>query len=195
MLEKSKDPEFSLVNYLMQYRATPHTTTGKTPAELFLGRNYRTRMHLLHSTVGDRVQMKQRKQKENYDKKTRDRNCEVGDTVWTKTPFDLNWKKGIVLRKKTDHSVDLELEDASLKRRHLDQTKPGEPSSVSTETGGSPMGVQHNSADHQVERHQPSQEEENVPVPNLRRSSRTRRLPERLAYQDLGGERGRCSDL
>ena len=40
------DAHQKLSNYLFRYRSTPSTTTGKTPAELFLGREVRTRLNL-----------------------------------------------------------------------------------------------------------------------------------------------------
>ena len=33
--------------FLREYRSTPHSTTGRTPAELMLGRQFRTRLSLL----------------------------------------------------------------------------------------------------------------------------------------------------
>ena len=36
----------NLCNFLLHYRSTPHTTTGKTPAEIMFGRNIKTRMDL-----------------------------------------------------------------------------------------------------------------------------------------------------
>lgn len=37
-----------LAHFLFQYRNTPHTMTGRSPAELLLGRKPRTLLHLLH---------------------------------------------------------------------------------------------------------------------------------------------------
>ncbi|KAF2890539.1 hypothetical protein ILUMI_15634 [Ignelater luminosus] len=38
-------------NYLMVYRNTPHTVTGRTPAEMFLGRRPRTRLSILQPNL------------------------------------------------------------------------------------------------------------------------------------------------
>ena len=42
-----------LNNYLFRYRSTPSSTTGKTPAELFLGRGIRTRLNIFKPGASD----------------------------------------------------------------------------------------------------------------------------------------------
>ena len=41
---EKKDPYLTLNEHLMQYRATPHPSTGKSPAELLFGRKFRVRL-------------------------------------------------------------------------------------------------------------------------------------------------------
>ena len=43
-----------LFDFLTSYRSTPHTVTNRTPAELFIGRNFRNRIDLIkpHLTLG-----------------------------------------------------------------------------------------------------------------------------------------------
>ena len=41
----------ALENFLSRYRATPHTTTGRTPAELFLGREVRNRLSIMQEAA------------------------------------------------------------------------------------------------------------------------------------------------
>ena len=43
-LIEQKDPYIELQRHLMQVRATPHTSTGKSPAELLFGRKFRTKI-------------------------------------------------------------------------------------------------------------------------------------------------------
>ena len=44
-----------LQSFLMSYRSTPHATTGKSPASLFLGRPMCTRFDLMRPMVGEKV--------------------------------------------------------------------------------------------------------------------------------------------
>ncbi|XP_038157034.1 uncharacterized protein K02A2.6-like [Cyprinodon tularosa] len=50
--------EHCVANFLLGYRNTPHTTTGKTPAELFLKRQVRTRLSLIRPQFSQRMQNK-----------------------------------------------------------------------------------------------------------------------------------------
>ena len=41
---EGKDPRREVEKYLLQYRATPHPTTGKSPAEMLYNRKIRTKL-------------------------------------------------------------------------------------------------------------------------------------------------------
>ncbi|GAA6081388.1 uncharacterized protein K02A2.6-like, partial [Tachysurus ichikawai] len=56
-----------LANFLLMYRSTPHTVTGRTPAELFLKRQIRIRFSLLKPTLASRIEEKQATQKRHHD--------------------------------------------------------------------------------------------------------------------------------
>ena len=58
-----------LQSFLMSYRSTPHATTGKSPASLFLGRPIRTHFNLMRPMVGEKVGRKQAWQKQYHDTK------------------------------------------------------------------------------------------------------------------------------
>ena len=49
------DIETRLARVLYHYRTTPHTTTGRTPAELLMGRKLRTRLDLLQPDLRTRI--------------------------------------------------------------------------------------------------------------------------------------------
>ena len=51
-----------LDNFLLGYRSTPHSVTGRSPAELFLGRQVRTKLSLLLPQARDSVERSQERQ-------------------------------------------------------------------------------------------------------------------------------------
>ena len=63
--------ETKLSRFLFQYRVTPHTTTGQTPAQLLMGRCLRTHLDQLHPNLTSKIQGKQQAQKERYDQHTK----------------------------------------------------------------------------------------------------------------------------
>jgi len=50
-----------LPNFLIKYRSTPHSVTGRTPAELMVKRQLRTRLTLLKPNLAQAVENKQMK--------------------------------------------------------------------------------------------------------------------------------------
>ena len=61
-----------IARFLMQYRVTPHTTTGSSPAELLFGRRLRTRLDTIRPNLERQMETKLLGQKENYDKRARE---------------------------------------------------------------------------------------------------------------------------
>jgi hypothetical protein len=57
----------ALQNFLLSYRVTPHGTTNRSPAEMFLRRSPRTRFSMLKPDVTDIVREKQTAQKQQHD--------------------------------------------------------------------------------------------------------------------------------
>ena len=56
-----------LSRFLITYRNTPSSTTGVSPAQLFMKRSLHTRLDLLRPSVQKRVQEKQADQKHYHD--------------------------------------------------------------------------------------------------------------------------------
>ncbi|CAK1587295.1 unnamed protein product [Parnassius mnemosyne] len=83
-----------LLEYLIMYNSTPHTTTGKTPAELFFRRQFRDKIpmavdiehKIIDPDVRDRDKEKKEKGKEYADRKRKavDSYFEVGEKVYVK---------------------------------------------------------------------------------------------------------------
>ena len=76
--------ETKLSQFLLKYRLTPHATTGRSPAELLLGRQPRSRLDLLHPDVSGRVQESQARQQTVHDTHSRARAFQVGDRVYVR---------------------------------------------------------------------------------------------------------------
>jgi hypothetical protein len=110
-----------LSQFLLQYRSTPHTVTGETPAKLLLGRNLRTRLSLVHPDIQARIEKKQFIQKSYHDKTAQDLVIfATGVNVWFK-PYTKNdkWQSGTILRKLTSTTYDISSNNKTY-RRHID---------------------------------------------------------------------------
>lgn len=81
-----------LLQYLVMYRSTPHSTTKKSPSELMFGRTIRDKIPKidqpmeLDGEMRDQDLLAKQKGKEYIDKKRNTKSSEigVGDTVWLK---------------------------------------------------------------------------------------------------------------
>ena len=68
-----------------KYRLTPHATTGRSPAELLLGRQPRSRLDLLHPDANASVKISQSRQKFYHDTHTKARSFQVGEKVYARS--------------------------------------------------------------------------------------------------------------
>ena len=78
-----------LASFLLQYRVTPHATTGVSPSTLFMGRPLHTQLDLLRPDVGGNVRDQQASQKDRYDSRSASRRFEIDQTVWVR-----NYREG-----------------------------------------------------------------------------------------------------
>ncbi|XP_048578377.1 uncharacterized protein K02A2.6-like [Nematostella vectensis] len=110
-----------LQRFLFQYRVTPHTTTGRSPAELLNGRKLKTRFDLLHPALRGRVRDNQSNMKRYHDGKTPLRAFTAGDLVRAKNfGHGVRWFKGKISKVTGPLSYEVELIDGRLVRRHID---------------------------------------------------------------------------
>lgn len=87
--------------FLFSYRNTPHTVTGKTPAELFLKFQPRTRLTLLKPDFLREMENKQTKTKELCDRKRGPERCFViGQQVLVRSvrQEEVKWMPGIIIK-------------------------------------------------------------------------------------------------
>lgn len=91
---EKKNWKEALREYMVMYNSTPHTVTGKTPAELFFRRQFRDKLPMIQDMthLSEDLEMRDRdkelkeKGKEYADRKRRATSCEleVGDKVYVK---------------------------------------------------------------------------------------------------------------
>ncbi|XP_065208322.1 uncharacterized protein K02A2.6-like [Planococcus citri] len=167
---------------LIQLRRTTHSLTGKTPAELLLRHSYRTKLDLLIDPHTKRIRSDQIQQIEN----TKLRDIKPGDPVNYRVYNDTKrkWATGLVISKGPLNAV-IRGENGETHRRHLDQmvsAPHAEPSSA----GEGTSDQQHATTSTSSEQQPPtSQNQPDPPKPpstdtELRRSSRSRKIPSRL---------------
>ena len=169
------DLETRLSRFLFQYRITPHTTTGIPPAELLLGRRPRSHLDLMRPQVSSRVQANQHRQKVAHDQHARSRSFDVDDPVFGKNFADgPTWLPGAIIAIHGPLTYDIQLEDGRVIRRHVDHIQ-SRTSSPRNEIGDDCLP---NPTTASIEQPRTSTEQ-NAPQPELRRSTRVTRLPDR----------------
>ena len=113
---------------LFNYRITPQTTTGVSPAELMFGRRLRSVFDLMKPDLHNRVEKEQERQKLAHDKKAVNRDFNVGDEVYAKNfrPGDAEtWLPARVIEKQDPRNFTVELlQDNLVWRRHVDHLHP-----------------------------------------------------------------------
>ena len=70
-----------LARFLLNYRISPHSTTGVPPAKLLMNRQLHTQLNLLRPNLRDRVMEKQTRQKLTHDYHAKRREIQVDDCL------------------------------------------------------------------------------------------------------------------
>lgn len=117
-------PSDRIARFLFQYRITPHTTTGLSPAEMLLGRTIRSRLDLLKPNLEQKVAEKQRRQQFDHDKHSRMRQFSVGDKVFVKNQGrGETWLSGHIIESSGPVSFKVQLQDGRTISRHQDHLR------------------------------------------------------------------------
>ena len=114
-----------IARFLFSYRNLPHSTTGVSPAELMFGRQLRSQLALLKSSLESCVEHNQQGQK-GHDQHARERQFSVSDCVYVRN-FGQGelWFPGVISEVTGPVSYTIELTDGSGRtvRRHQDHVR------------------------------------------------------------------------
>ena len=124
MTGDSLSTQFS--RFLFKYRLAPQTTTGRTPAEMLMGRRPKSRLDLLRPDMKAKVEEKQEEQKERHDQHACERHLKPDDCVYMRN-FSSNsnqkWLAGIILKRRGPVSYVVKLTDGRTFHRHQDHVR------------------------------------------------------------------------
>ena len=113
-----------LNKFLFQYRLTPQTTTGLSPAKLTFGWRLRSQLDLLMPSVATRVNVRQQQQKVHHDTNCKLREFDVGDAVYIRnfkgTPL---WLPGTIDKCQGPVSYSVKLQNGTVLKCHVDHIK------------------------------------------------------------------------
>ena len=119
--EGSKSIKQSLARFLFSYRTMPNSTTGQTPAELFLSRHLRTRLDLMRPDLSQKVFDKQVEQKATHYKVSKEREFSLrGQVLVQNFRGEPRWLEGTVMEQTGPVSYKVLVEDQRY-RCHVDQ--------------------------------------------------------------------------
>ena len=125
-----------LQRFLLAYRAAPHAVTGRSPAEMLLGRNVRTNLDLLKPDVS--VKQREEKLRQWQTAGGRTRPFTLGDHVWTRAYGGAaKWVRGIIMDRTGPLSFEVDVGGRSAWSRHADQLRHAGPPSDSDTASGS----------------------------------------------------------
>jgi hypothetical protein len=119
--KKCSTAKSHLNKFLLMYRNTPHSTTRETPAQLMLGRSTRLQFDALIPNTGEVVFERQISQINNGGNRIITFN--IGDNVLAKDyrANDNKWQKGKIINCINSNTYDIELDDGTIWKRHIDQ--------------------------------------------------------------------------
>lgn len=190
--QTSMDIEDKISVFLMQYRCTPNCTTGQSPADLFLNRHMRTRLDLIHPDTALTVRKKQYMQKFYHDRRAVSRSFSQDDPVYLQNTAGgrEKWIPGVIMKQTGPVSYRVQGTDRDITyRRHGDQLRSrvaAEELDLNTDCTPADLADQPTSDQPSEKLDMPADDgplhmDSEVPAasPDLRRSGRDRKPPER----------------
>lgn len=125
-----------LSDFLLTYRSTPHATTSRTPASLFLNRQLRTRLSFIQPHVSNHVTSKQASQITNHDQHARPRLFKEGqkDMVCDFHSHETKWIPATISMKTGPLTYTVTTSEGIEWRRHADHIRDYYPAKVLKDT-------------------------------------------------------------
>lgn len=116
-----------ILRFLFDYRITPHSTTGVSPAKLLMNRQPKSRLDLILPNLTKHVTDIQDKQKQQHDQHARSRSFNPGDKVLIRNYTDsVMWLPGKIVASTGPISYKVKFDrDGRIARRHQDQLRKG----------------------------------------------------------------------
>ena len=109
--------------FLFNYRITPQSTKGTSPAELLLGRRPLSCLDLLKPDLSTRIETKQAKQRLTSNSRTVP-NYELGDAVYARNfGYGSRWIPGLLVENTGPLSFKMECEGGRIWCRHVDHIR------------------------------------------------------------------------
>ena len=115
-----------LSRFLLKYRATPHSTTGVTPAQLIMEKKIRTGLDLLLRNIASQVRLKRGYQKHAQDYHAKKKDLDANAPVFLRdfsSSSPKSWEKGTIVHTSGPVSALIELPDGREARRHQDHLR------------------------------------------------------------------------
>ncbi|XP_060786568.1 LOW QUALITY PROTEIN: uncharacterized protein K02A2.6-like [Neoarius graeffei] len=124
-IKKTKgDTGTKIARFLFNYRITPQSTTGLSPAEMLMSRRLRSTLDLLLPDVKSKIRKKQLKQKEHHDTRSKGRSFNSGDVVYIRNySHGPKWIPAVVDENTGPVSYTVQTGDGRVMRRHVDQIR------------------------------------------------------------------------
>ena len=113
-----------LANFLLSYRATPHSTTNQSPSSLFLNRTLRTRLSLVHPDTEQHVFRKQTEQESQHNLHAKERHFTTGQEVMVRNlrPGS-KWVSGCITRQLGPVTYLIATKAGQIWKRHIDHIR------------------------------------------------------------------------
>ena len=113
-----------VVCVLFQYRNTPHSMMGVSPAELLMGQRIYFHLDLVQPNFSNQVELKQEAQKQYHDRHAKSHVFELGNKVFVKNPSSgPPWLSGHIIQIQGPISYTVKLSDGCIMRKHIDQIR------------------------------------------------------------------------